>query len=100
VTAVRDVNKALAITFLNVGGNVLGTRCKKQEFAWARQVGMVALVDQYGLNLTQAAQAVGYTHGTVHHAVKRVRDAVQLEPWSQRQVQRFLKVLGEVRRES
>lgn len=46
----------------------------------------------------ECAEEFGVTHGTVHHAVKRVRDAVQTDSHAKWQVKRFLKCLVEVRR--
>jgi hypothetical protein len=95
--AVREVEAALGRSFVGLPGGIFGVRSRARRIAWPRQVGMAALVDQYGFSLKEAGRAVGKDHGTVRHACERVRDAVQVDREARVQVMRFLKMLGEVR---
>jgi len=95
---VGEVETALRRSFPSLPWEVFGARTRARWAVWPRQIGMVALVDQYGLTLTATAQAIGKHHGTVHHAIKRVRDAAQVDRQAREDIKTFLKHLGGVRR--
>ncbi len=96
MTPVDQVETALGKTF-GLGVRVFGTRSRSREVSWPRQIGMMALVDQYGLSITEAARAVGKHHGTVHHALKAVRNSVEIDHRAKMQVRSFLLNLTKIR---
>lgn len=69
-----------------------------QKVSFARQVGMTALINQYGYSLQDAAYAFfRKDHGTALHAKNAITNAVATDKRSAEKVKLFLSILANER---
>jgi chromosomal replication initiation ATPase DnaA len=67
---------------------------------WARQVGMTALMDQFGCTTSFAAEAFGrIDHGTALHARRAVKIRAAANHYFRAKIRQFLARLAELRRD-
>lgn len=72
-------------------------RSRTQSLAWARQIAMTALREQFGLSSPEVAALFQRDHGTVLHAEQTVRQATGSA--AQTDIKRFLSTLAAMRRQ-
>lgn len=98
--AVRLVMFALEETF-RVSEAELIQPGRAKVAAWPRQVGMTALMDQFGITATSAAEAFGrIDHGTALHARRAVQTRAAANHYFRAKIRQFLARLAELRRDS
>lgn len=98
MTPAALVSAALWETF-RIPLSELVSRNRRTSLVWPRQIGMAALMDQFGFSSTQAAAAFRRRqHGTSLHACRTVEALVSTYPDAAAEVRTFLHHLAKLRR--